>query len=104
MGGAGRLPPRSAPAIGGEGKVIRSEARATREKARRVLQAAAVEAYGRPGAYVTRGPVMRRANVSDPEEFRAIAEYLEGRGWIAEADDDYGVFVVTPAGVDEATR
>ncbi len=47
---------------------------------------------------------MRRANVSDPEEFRALAEYLERRGWIAEADDDYGVFVVTPAGVDEATR
>jgi hypothetical protein len=91
--------------LGGEGKDIKSEeARAIREKAQRVLQAAAVEAYGRPGAYVTRDPVMRRASVSDPEEFWAIAKYLEERGWIAEADDDYGVFVVTPAGLDEATR
>ncbi len=72
------------------------------EKARRVLQAAAVEAYGRPGAYVTRGPVMRRANISDPEEFREIAEYLEDRGWIAEADPHYGAFVITVAGIDAA--
>ncbi len=74
------------------------------EKARRVLQAAAVEAYGRPGMYVVMAQVMRRANISDPEEFRAIAEYLEERGWIAEADPDYGVFVLTPEGIDEATN
>ena len=79
-----------------------SEARVIREKARRVLQAAAVEAYGRPGAYVTRAPVMRRARISDLEEFWAIAGYLDSRGWIAEADDDYGIFVITPAGVGEA--
>ena len=79
-----------------------AEAETPSEKARRVLRAAAVEAYGRPGAYVTRGPVMRRANISDPEEFRAIAEYLEGRGWITEADPDYGIFVLTPEGIDEA--
>lgn len=72
------------------------------EKARRVLQAAAVEAYGRPGEYVTRDAVIRRVNISDPEEFRTIAEYLEGRGWIAEADDDYRVFVITVAGIDAA--
>ena len=66
------------------------------EKARRVLQATAVEAYGRPGMYVVMAQVMRRANLSDPEEFRAIAQYLEERGWIAEADPDYGVFVLTP--------
>jgi hypothetical protein len=47
------------------------------EKARRVLQAAVVEAYGRPGEYVTHDPVMRRANIADPEEFRTIAEYLD---------------------------
>jgi RIO-like serine/threonine protein kinase len=87
-----------------EGKIIVSEARAIQEKARRVLQAAAVEAYGRPGAYVPRDPVMRRASISDLEEFWAIAEYLDKKGWIAEGDDDYGVFVVTPAGLDEATR
>jgi hypothetical protein len=73
------------------------------EKARRVLQATAVEAYGRPGMYVVMAQVMRRANISDPEEFRAIAEYQEERGWIAEADPDYGVFVLTPEGIDEAT-
>ncbi len=72
------------------------------EKARRVLQAAAVEAYGMPGAYVYRDAVMRRANISDLEEFRAIAKYLEDRGWIAEADDYYGIFVLTPEGIDEA--
>ena len=80
-----------------------SEAEATRESARRVLQAAAVEAYGRPGAYVTRDPVMQRANISDLEEFWAIVRYLEERGWIAEADDDYGIFVVTATGIEEAT-
>ena len=73
------------------------------EKARRVVQAAAVEAYGRAGMYVIMDQVMSRANPSDPEEFRAIAEYLEERGWICEADPDYGVFVLTSEGIDEAT-
>lgn len=86
------------------GKTIVSEARAMREKARRVLQAAAVEAYGRPGAYVSRHRVMQRTNISDVEEFREIAEYLDRKGWIAEGGDDYGYFVVTPAGIDEATN
>jgi hypothetical protein len=91
-----------ASATGGE-EAIKSEARVTREKARRVLQAAAVEAFGRPGAYVTRDPVMRRASVSNLDEFWTIATYLDEKGWIAEADDDYGVFVVTTAGLEEAT-
>jgi hypothetical protein len=73
------------------------------EKAPRVLQAAAVEAYGRPSVYVVRAQVMQRASISDPEEFRAIAEYLEECGWIADADPDYGVFVLTPEGIDAAT-
>jgi hypothetical protein len=47
---------------------------------------------------------MWQAGVSNPEEFRAIAEYLDERGWIAEADDDYGIFVVTPEGIDEAMK
>jgi len=68
--GARRLP---------EGKIIKSEVKATPEEARRVLQAAAVEAYGRPGAYVVRDPMMRRANVSDLKEFWAIAEHLNKR-------------------------
>ena len=72
------------------------------ESARRVLQAAAVEAYGRPGAYVTQERVMWRANMADTEHFRTIAKYLEERGWIAEVDADYGVFVVTASGIDEA--
>jgi hypothetical protein len=72
------------------------------EKARRVLQAAAVEAYGRPGMYVLRDSIMSRANISDLAEFLLIAEHIERQGWIAEADADYGVFVLTPEGVDEA--
>jgi RIO-like serine/threonine protein kinase len=72
------------------------------EKAPRVLLAAAVEANGRPGMYVIVDQVMQRANITDPEEFRAIAEYLEEFGWIAEADPDYGVFVLTPEGIDAA--
>jgi hypothetical protein len=74
------------------------------ETARRVLQAAAVEAYGRAGAYVTRDLVMKRANMTDTEHFRTMAKYLEERGWIAEADTDYGVFVVTTSGIAEVTR
>jgi hypothetical protein len=73
------------------------------EKARRVLQAAAVEAYGRPSMYVVMALVMHRANITDPKEFRAIARYLEECGWIAEADPDYGVFVATTEGIDAAT-
>jgi hypothetical protein len=74
------------------------------ETARRVLQAAAVEAYGRPGAYVTQDRMMQRANMLDSEHFRTIAKYLEERGWIAETDADYGVFVVTASGIEEAMR
>jgi hypothetical protein len=74
------------------------------EKARRILQAAAVEAYGRPGMYVTRDQVMQRANISDLAEFLVIAEYLDRRGWINEADADYGIFVLTSEGIDEATN
>jgi hypothetical protein len=29
--------------------------------------------------------------MGDTEHFKVIAEYLEHRGWIAEADADYGV-------------
>jgi hypothetical protein len=72
------------------------------EKAHRVLRAATVESYGRSGAYVTRERVMRRAGLSDLDEFYAIAEFLERRGWIAESDADYGVFIVTVSGIDEA--
>ena len=72
------------------------------EKARRVLQASAVEAYGRPGVYVILSTVMRQADIVDEEEARAIAEYLEWQGWIDEADADYGVFVLTPEGIDVA--
>jgi hypothetical protein len=74
----------------------------SRETVRRVLQAATVEAFGRPGAYVTRHSVLARSNISYPEEFRQVARYLESRGWIAEAEDDYGVFVLTHAGIEEA--
>ena len=72
------------------------------ETARRVLQAAAVEANGRAGAYVTREGVMQRANMVDAQHFRTIARYLEEQGWIADAEADYGVFMMTGAGLAEA--
>ena len=71
------------------------------ETARRVLQAAAVEANGRPGAYVTQEDVMQRANMVDAEYFRTIARYLEEQGWITDADADYGVFVMSASGITE---
>jgi hypothetical protein len=61
-----------------------------------------VEAYGKAGVYVVSDRVMGRAIMSDTEEFRAIAEHLQAQGWIAEADDDYGIFVLTNEGIDEA--
>jgi hypothetical protein len=67
------------------------------------LQAAAVEANGIPGAYVTQEGVMQRANIVDAEHFRTIARYLEEQGWIAQADAEYGVLVVTASGIAEAT-
>jgi RIO-like serine/threonine protein kinase len=79
-----------------------NEVRDLGEKARRVLQAAAVEAYGRAGVYVLMSGVMKRANISDPEELRTIAQFLEGEGLIAEADAEYSVFVLTLDGIDIA--
>ena len=67
-----------------------------------MLQAAAMGAYGRPGVYVQRSPVMHRANISDVAEFMAIAVHLQRRGWIAEADADCGIFVLTLEGIAEA--
>jgi RIO-like serine/threonine protein kinase len=79
-----------------------NEVRDLGEKARRVLQADAVEAYGRAGVYVLMSGIMERANISDPEEFRTIAQFLEGEGLIAEADAEYSVFVLTLEGIDIA--
>ena len=72
------------------------------EAALRVLQAAVEEAHGRAGVYVTRDRVMQRANLEDLELFKAIAEHLEERGWIAAAGFDYLAFVVTICGHAEA--
>jgi predicted transcriptional regulator len=72
------------------------------EKARRVLQASAVEAFGRDGVYVLMSAVMQRAGISKPEEFQMIPRYLEEQGLIAEADADYGIFVLTSKGIDLA--
>jgi RIO-like serine/threonine protein kinase len=74
------------------------------EKARRVLQASAVEAYNRTGVYVMMDKVMKRAGLLDTEQFQTIAKYLESQGYIAEADADYGVFVLTPEGIDLAEQ
>ncbi len=68
------------------------------EPALGVLQAAVEEAHGRAGVYVTRDRVMKRANMEDSDHFKAIAEYLEKRGWIAAAGVDYLAFVVTICG------
>ncbi len=62
-----------------------------------------MEANGRPGAYVTREGVMKRANTVDVEHFRTIARYLEKQGWIEDADADYGVFRLTASGIAEVT-
>jgi len=72
------------------------------ETAGRVLQAAAVEANGRPGAYVTQEGVMQRANMVDAEHYSTIARYLEEQGWIADADSEYSFFVVPAPGIAEA--
>jgi hypothetical protein len=45
-----------------------SEVWGIQEKARRVLQAATVEAYGRAGMYVIMEQLMSRANLSVPED------------------------------------
>ena len=68
------------------------------ETALRVLQAVVEEAHGRVGVYVTRDRVMQRVNIEDSEHFKAIAEHLEQRGWIAAAGVDYLAFVVTICG------
>ena len=64
----------------------------------------AIEAFGTPAVYVSRESVMGRAAMVDLSLFVRIAEYLEHKGWIAEADADYGIFVLTPEGIDEATN
>jgi hypothetical protein len=38
----------------------------------------------------------------DAEHFRTIARYLQEQGWIADADAEYGVFMVSAAGIAEA--
>jgi hypothetical protein len=38
----------------------------------------------------------------DAEHFRTIARYLEEQGWIADADAEYGVFMVPASGIAEA--
>jgi hypothetical protein len=53
---------------------------------------------------VTQDRVMQRAHIADTEHFKVIAQYLEHRGWVAEADADYGVFVLSASGIEEATR
>ena len=59
-------------------------------------------AYGRPRVYVARDAIMQRANISDLKGFWALALHLKEKGWIAEADAHYRVFVVTAVGLDEA--
>jgi hypothetical protein len=73
-----------------------------RQKARRVLEAAAAEADERPNEHVFALPVMRRAGVSNVE-FRSATRYLDERGWIAAGADDYETFVVTPEGISRVT-
>ena len=73
------------------------------EKGLRVLQAAVADAGGNPGVYVSRARVMQQAEVPDLEEFLQIAEYLAGRGFIAEGVNHYDLFTVTLRGIAEGT-
>ncbi len=73
-----------------------------RQKARRVLEAAAAEAEGKPDEPVFALPVMRRAGVTNAE-FRRAARYLDEQGWIAEGREDYETFVVTSESVDRVS-
>ena len=72
------------------------------ETARTVLLAVVVETHACPGAYVTQEGVMQMANMVDAEHIRTIARYLQEQGWIEDAEADYGVFMVTGAGIAEA--
>ena len=81
----------------------REESLKLEELARRVLQAAAVEAYGRPEAYVAREQVMGRANIAEQATFSSLARYLENKGWIARSTADYGAFMITAEGLRQAT-
>jgi hypothetical protein len=83
---------------------VEEEEQIPQETARRVLQAAAVEAFGRPGVYVTRERIMGRAAMVDLSLFLRIVEYLEAQEWIAEAGADYGMFTVTVEGLNEAMK
>ena len=53
---------------------------------------------------MTQDQVMQRAHMANTEHFKVIAEYLEEREWIAQAEADYGVFVLSASGIEEATR
>jgi hypothetical protein len=83
---------------------VEEEEQIPQETARRVLQAAAVEAFGRPGVYVTRERIMGRAAMVDLSLFLRIVEYLAAQEWIAEAGADYGMFTVTVEGLNEAMK
>jgi hypothetical protein len=74
------------------------------EKALEVLQAAVAEARGQPGVYVSRAQVMQQVEVSKLEEFVRIAEYLAGRGFIAEGVNRYDLFTVTLKGIAAGSR
>ena len=80
------------------------ERKAVQREAHRLLQAATVEAYGRAGVYVTMDRVMKRADIADQDEYQTLVQYLEAQGWIAAADDDYGIFTLTQEGIDEAIQ
>ena len=74
------------------------------EKALEVLRAAVEDARGQPGVYVSRTQVMQQAEVSELEEFVRIAEYLAGRGFIAEGVNQYDLFTVTLKGIAAGSR
>jgi hypothetical protein len=43
------------------------------------------------------------ANIAEESKFSSIARYLENKGWIAKSTADYGVFMITAEGIEEAT-
>lgn len=70
------------------------------EKRRRVLRAAYELANGTPWEYVNQDGVMQQSGVRDKAEYMGIVGCLEATGQVADATDEYEMFVLTPEGIE----
>lgn len=85
------------------------QAREMQDKAHKVLLAAVKEAEGATNEHVYMDTVMplankAGANISSEEEWMKVAMYLDGLGYFTDGGDKYGMFLVTPRGVNAASR